>query len=370
VRRIRQVKVCFLSLSAYPTLTNKNLGYAGGAEVEQICLGQELTNHGFDVCFVTYSSGHKLNENASKIEIIETYNRNRASKLNILRKLQALFRALKKANADIYFHESGSIGVLPLFCLLNMKKFVYRIPSDSVVLSKPLSGRYSFTKRVMDILETKTADVVIAQTLFQKRLLKERFKVESSVIKNGFSIPKLIDKKSQPPIVLWVGSISSVKRPHLFLELAKSIPSAHFEMIGGKGEPTQLYQEIEMVARKLSNLRFYGFVPYDKINNFFRRASIFVNTSILEGFPNTFIQAWANYNPVVSLNVDPDDIIQKQKLGFHSNTFKQLISDVISLLNNRELAETMGKNGREYVEKEHDIRLTVRKYIEVFDKIL
>jgi glycosyltransferase involved in cell wall biosynthesis len=370
MRRVRPVRVCFLSLAAYPTLTNKNLGYAGGAEVEQVCLGQELINHGYDVCFVTYSSGHNLNENAGKIEIIETYDRNRASKLDILRKLQALFLALKKANADIYFHESGAIGVLPIFCCLNMKKFVYRIPSDSVVLSKPLSGRYSFYKKVVDMLEIKTADAVTAQTFFQKRMLKERFKIESFVINNGFSIPKIMDNKSLPPIVLWVGSISSVKRPHLFLELAKSLPYARFEMIGGKGEPAQLYNEIEMIARKLPNLRFYGFLPYGKINDFFSRAAIFVNTSIIEGFPNTFIQAWANYIPVVSLNVDPDGIIQKRKLGFHSNTFKQLISDVTTLLEDGGLRHSMGNNARAYVEKEHDIKQTVRKYIQIFDKIL
>jgi glycosyltransferase involved in cell wall biosynthesis len=96
----------------------------------------------------------------------------------------------------------------------------------------------------------------------------------------------------------------------------------------------------------MPNLKFYGFIPFHKIDEYFRKASIFVNTSRIEGFPNTFIQAWAHRVPVVSLTVDPDGIIQNEKLGFRSGTFKQLISDVITLLNDEKLRTSLGGNAR------------------------
>ncbi|MEM2129068.1 MAG: glycosyltransferase family 4 protein [Candidatus Bathyarchaeia archaeon] len=368
---MHHMKICFLSLNSYPLLTGKNLGYVGGAEVEQVHLARELLDHGYDVYFITYHYGLNRIENVDGIKVIKTYEREKSDQISVLLKYMSIWSSLKKANADIYFHEAGSTGVLALFCCMSRKKFVYRIPSDAIVISKPLSGNYSFNAKIMNVLEIKRADIVVAQTNFQKRILKQRFNVKSVVIKNGLMIPRVNCKKQSPPTVLWVASISSVKRPHLFVELAKSIPHARFEMVGGKtAEEPKLYDQISAATRKLLNFRFHGFVPYHKVDEYFEKASIFVNTSSTEGFPNTFIQAWMHYTPVVSLNVDPDGIIRNEKLGFCSGTFKQLVSDVTSLLEDEKLRKSMGENGRKYVEREHDIRKIVKKYIKIFREIL
>jgi glycosyltransferase involved in cell wall biosynthesis len=364
------MKLCFLSLNSYPTLTEKNLGYAGGAEVEQVHLAKELVRRGYTVCFVTYYYGRSQIENIDGIDIIKTYDRQKSSDVSVLSKYSSIWSALKKADANIYFHEAGSTGILPVFCYINGKKFVYRIPSDAVVLERSLSGNYRFNKKLADLLEIKRADVVIAQSKFQQRILKNRFKVESCVIKNGLILPIVNSEKPVPPVVLWVGSISTVKNPELFVKLAKSLPNLRFEMVGGRGEPFQLYDEIAAAAEKLPNFKFHGFVPYNKVNEYFWKTSIFVNTSSIEGFPNTFIQAWANNAPVVSLKVDPDHIIQNEKLGFCSGTFEQLSSDVTSLLENEALRKIMGENGRRYVEREHDIREVVKSYVAIFANLL
>ena len=323
------MKMCFLSLNSYPFLTGINLGYAGGAEVQQVHLGKELANRGYDVCFVTYRHGKNQIENVHGIEIVKTYEREKADAgMNSLLKLKSIFSSLKKAKADIYFHSAGSTGVLPLFCFLNSKKFIYRIPSDAVVTGKPLYGNYGFKQKVLDVLEIKRANAVTSQTDFQRKILKERFKVESVVIRNGLTLSYAACQKPSPPVVLWVGSISSVKNPDIFVKLVKSIPDASFEMVGGKTEEYQIYDNIKNATKKLPNFKFCGFVPYHEVDEYFKRASIFVNTSSIEGFPNTFLQAWAHYVPTISLNVDPDGIIQKNKLGFCSKTFKQLVSDV------------------------------------------
>jgi len=44
-------------------LTGKNLGYAGGAEAEQVHLDRELVTKGYYVCFVTYPHSLKETEN-------------------------------------------------------------------------------------------------------------------------------------------------------------------------------------------------------------------------------------------------------------------------------------------------------------------
>lgn len=365
------MKICFLSLNSYPLLAGKNSGYVGGAEVEQVHLARELVAFGYDVYFVVYGIGPSRTEKLTGINAIATYEREKAEKMNALPKYKLIWSSLRKADADVYFHEAGAAGVLPLFCYLNRKKSVYRIPSDAVVLSKHLSGNHSFNRKIVDTFEIKCASIVVAQSDFQKRMLAERFGVEAVVIKNGLTIPEVNHKKREPSTVLWVGSISSVKRPHLFIELAKSIPYARFEIVGGKIEgESQLYEEIAVAARMLPNVQFHGFVPYHNINEYFEKASIFVNTSRIEGFPNTFIQAWAHYTPVASLSVDPDRIIRNEKVGLCSGTFEQLVTDVITLLRNKRLRKTMGEKARKYTEKEHNVRKVVKEYIEIFEHIL
>lgn len=364
------MKVCFLSLDSYPVLTEKNWGHAGGAEIEQVHLGRELAKRGYDVSFVTYYHGIGQVESAQNIEIIKTYDRHGATELDVFRKLRLVWTSLRYAKADVYFHESGAPGMLAFFCYLNRKKFIYRISTDAI-FSEAISGNYDFKKKIADTVEIKAANVVVAQNSFQKEVLRERFKVESVVIKNGLEIPPPGLQKQDPPIVLWVGRISSVKHPQVFVELARAIPHVHFEMIGGRNDgECDLYDEIEREALKLPNLEFRGFVPYHHINGYFRKASLFVNTSSIEGLPNTFVQAWAHYTPIVSLNVDPDSIIQNEKLGFCSGTFRQLVSEVNTLLQDEKLRKTMGENARKYVEREHDVRKVVKVYIEIFNELL
>ena len=63
-------------------------------------------------------------------------------------------------------------------------------------------------------------------------------------------------------------------------------------------------------AARLPNVTMPGAVRYTDSGALVRpRASIFLNTSSIEGFPNTFLQAWIRGVPVVSF-FDPDGLIQ------------------------------------------------------------
>ncbi|MBN2259974.1 MAG: glycosyltransferase family 4 protein [Clostridiales bacterium] len=364
------MNICFLSLNSYPLLTNSNLGYAGGAEVEQVILGKQLNKLGHKVSFITYKHSKNKIENKDGIQIISTYSREKAQEIDFIQKYKLIFSALKRTGADLYFHEAGSTGILPLFCSLHKKKFIHRIASDATVLSKSLAGNYSFKNNLFDIIEMKSADAVISQSKFQQKILFERFKIQSILIKNGLLLPKVISNEHVPSKILWIGSLSLIKNPIIFLELAKAIPQAKFEMIGGRGYPPYLFDKIEIEAKKVANLKFHGFIPHTMVNNYFRDASIFVNTSTTEGFPNTFIEAWGHKIPIVSLNIDPDKVIQNKKLGYKSGTFKKLVSDVTALIENEKLRRTMGENARSYVEKEHDIKQIAKMYMHVFEKVI
>jgi glycosyltransferase involved in cell wall biosynthesis len=149
------------------------------------------------------------------------------------------------------------------------------------------------------------------------------------------------------------------------LELVISITNADFIMIGGPGNDLEFYNKIENKAKQIPNLRFLGFIPFGEIDVYFNKASVLVNTSMFEGFSNTFIQAWMNCVPVITLNSDPDEVVCKYKLGFHSRTFEQLVQDATEIISNKKLRNQMGINGRRYVEKEHNIKLVLENYVQL-----
>ena len=364
-------KICFVDLGAYPLLSGKNTGFAGGASVQQVLLAEELVKYNFEVSFITYTDGKAHIEHIGDIKVIKVYKREDAPSLSFLAKAWHIWRAMKEANADIYFHESGAAGVVSLFCNLTRKKFVRYISSDAEV-DKKMTEYISRIGRLGNWLDIKLADAVIAQSEFQKNLLKQNFGRESLIIRNAFPLSnQKMSEKANPPIVLWVSTIREIKQPELFLKLAKAIPKGSFQIVGGAEDNNPaVYSNVKESSESISNLHFIGFVPFHAIDQYFEQASIFVNTSKYEGFPNTFIQAWLHYVPVVSLNADPDEIICKCKMGLHSKTFNQLVEDVKTLLKDEQLREEMGRNGRHYVEREHDITKIISKYIEVFGQVL
>jgi glycosyltransferase involved in cell wall biosynthesis len=174
-----------------------------------------------------------------------------------------------------------------------------------------------------------------------------------------------VSKKPTTPIVFWAARLDrEIKRPDLFIQLAKLLPSAKFQIAGGR-RSEDYYRTFRVAVDSVPNLDYVGAIPFHQIEQYFANAAIFVNTSPREGFPNTFLQAWGNGIPVVSLNVDPDEIICKYDLGFHSGNFNQMVRDVKLLLQDERLREELGQNGRHYVEREHNIEAIANRYSEV-----
>lgn len=366
-------KICFFALNAYPVFTgifDNKPGEIGGSELQQSLIAKELVKRQCIVSFIVFGNNNSLPEVVDHVNFYKTIKKNfkLTGIFSYLFCLISFWKSMEFADSDIYYQRGAGreTGIVALFCLLKRKKFVFAMSSDMDINGTFYKNAKLYEKLLMYI-GLKSADVIIVQNNFQKVALKEKFNRDSIVIKNIISI-KTLDSRppKKNPFVLWVGTIRPEwKQPELFLKLAKSIPTAKFQMIGGAASDDVYYQRIKKEAEKIPNLEFLGFIPYTQIDRYFAESSVFVNTSTYEGFPNTFLQAWAYSNPVVSLNVDPDEIICNQKLGIHSKTFEKLVFDVNGLLNNETMRMEMGKNGRKYVEEAHDINVIVPKYIEL-----
>lgn len=367
-------KICFCAFNAYPLLSCTNFDFIGGAELQQVLLGKELVKNGYDVSFVVLDYGQKPFEIINEIKIYKTVPEGYtlSGVKSVYSAVKCVWNTLKQADADIYFQMCGGYytGFVALFCLLKRKRLVYHLASDMDVDGTFIKNAKLY-ERTLYNFGIKRADCIIAQSEYQQELLKKNYNQDSIIIKNPYPIEEEVEiSKSTPPVVLWVGTIKPKwKQPDLFLKLANAIPDARFQIVGGSSTNKQFYNKIKEEAEKIPNLEFVGFIPYPNVNKYFNNASILVNTSTSEGFSNTFLQAWAAYTLVVSLNADPDGVLRRYKLGFHSKTFEQMVKDVKTLLKDEKLREEMGNNGRKYIEREHDIKKVVEKYIGIFEEV-
>jgi glycosyltransferase involved in cell wall biosynthesis len=364
-------RICFVSLSSYPLLAAKDMGFVGGAEVLLTQLGKEITKHEFEVSFITYGDGSKRIEYIDNIRVIKVYKRDEIFHLSLPIKVWYFWGALIKADADIYLESPGFPGIVSLFCRLWRRKSVLSVASDLEVMKKPITTNNKFYLTLGHRFNLKLVNTIIVQSEFQRSLLSENFGRESTLIKVPIPLSDTeTPEKPSPPIVLWLATVRPVKQAELLLELARAIPEAKFQMIGGPALGDEPYfNSVQEAARHIPNLDFLGFIPYDRVGPYLEKASILVNTSLSEGFPFTFLQAWAAYTPVVSLNSDPDGVICRHRLGLHSKNFEQMSKDINLLLNNKELREEMGRNSRRYVEQEHDMQKIVTQYVALFRQL-
>ncbi len=370
-------EICIIALGAYPLFLGSADKRIIGPDVHSYLLANEMCGLGIDVSFIVCDDGPPEQITIDDIKIHKIKNAFKNATLNKLFKSVQLMREIRRINADIYYHAGGVPAVVSLACKIFGKKFIYSIASDwqvdsikeNITSGNKYHNTVPYFSWLGNYLDIHLANSIIVQSLSQNLQLLENYKKRSTIIKMSFPLPSDATlTKPCPPIVIWVGSLAPVKQPLLFIQLAQHFPDAQFLMIGGDSTDITLNESVKQHAKGVANLRLLGVVPFNDIDFHYKSASLLVNTSIYEGFPNSFVQAWMHYVPVLSLNANPDNILIKYNMGIVSGNHSRMISDLGRLLEDSYLREKMGQNARNYAESEHDIRANIKKYLDVFDE--
>jgi glycosyltransferase involved in cell wall biosynthesis len=357
----KKIRVCFISPKAYPIFNPQVESVFGGAEVDTYMIATELAkDRGFDVSFIVADYGQPQKEVRENVRILKSLN----FKQNPLTGAREIWKALKRADADIYMMKTASAGV-PLvqhFCRKYNKRFIYKTAHQrecdgSYLRQHPMLGRL-FARSL------KKAARVITQNQQDQDNLKQRFNIDSIVIANGHRIAE--STESEKEMILWVGRSTAVKGPRRFLELAKALPQEPFVMICQRATGDTVYDDLKANAAKIDNVQFIERVPFGEVDHYFEKAKIFVNTSDSEGFPNTFIQACKASTAILSYAVNPDQFLDEQRCGMCCNTdMSTLITQLRKLLKD-DLFKQFGRNGKKYVNEKHNIQTIIESYKAIF----
>jgi glycosyltransferase involved in cell wall biosynthesis len=166
----------------------------------------------------------------------------------------------------------------------------------------------------------RNADKIICQTEYQKEMLHNDFDREAEVVRMpsaGFVRAIQEDENVNKPRkhILWVGRFSEEKRLEYFLEVAQLLPELTFDVVGDSNFDNDNYADnLKEWANRIPNVVLHGRVPHEELGVFFASSLLLCSTSVYEGFPNTYLEAWSVGLPVVT-TFDPDSVVANYGLG-------------------------------------------------------
>jgi glycosyltransferase involved in cell wall biosynthesis len=363
------MKICFISLFSY-TLFNKEANVLfGGSEVQLYNIGCELAkNSGIKVSFIVGNFGQNKIEFNGNVRIIRSIKvKNRASIFSKIFSVILQFYYLRKVNADVYVKRAAGPEVffIALYSRILSRKFIYMTAHEI-----DCSGEYIRKNGIAGMLYKlglKWSNVVITQTKEQCRMLKEKHDIDSIVMRSGYYIPEKNTHKKEE-FILWVARLENWKCPDIFIEIAKKFPKERFVMIAPISSDKIYAENIKREAIK-NNIEFIPGLSLAEVDNYFKNAKLFVNTSAYEGFPNTFIQASMHGVPILSMGVNPDNIINEYGIGFFANNnFQKLIGFIDEILTNKAMYEKISDNAYAYAKNNHNIEALSKELEIVINK--
>jgi len=366
--------ICFVSLENFATLVDdQKYGRIGGAEIQQAIIGRELARRGYPVSFITLDHGQDDEMEIDGMRIIKAYDPNVG--IRMLRflhpRLTSLWRAMRRADADIYYQRTGDsiTGIVAAFCRRHRRKFVYAVAHDYDCMNDP-PLRPARHERFLYHYGLRRAHLVIAQTRTQQKLLRENFGIDSTVIPNcapdfGHCDGDDIEASSRGKKLLWIGSLKPIKQLELLLDVAEQLPDSQFDVVGDGNSESQYVQNLRSRAKTMPNVHLHGAVPHARVNEFYQRAAALICTSSAEGFPNIFLEAWSHGLPVVS-TFDPDNVIVDNGLGKVGHNVPELAAGIRELLDSKKKWRRLSKSAREYYMENHTVDAAMKRFMQVF----
>jgi glycosyltransferase involved in cell wall biosynthesis len=285
-----------------------------------------------------------------------------------------LANALKTIKPDVIYQRVGCgyTGIAAYYARRSGCKFVWHVAHEmevepfNRVVSKNMGFRY-IDKQVLEYGIRHATDIIV-QTRRQQELLKQHYNRTPTVrIENGHPFPREKIAKAKAIEIVWVANLKPWKQPEVFARLARDLEPSHdvrFTMIGSSAWSAERHAEFLRQIENQRNLTYLGGCTQDEVNAALARAHIFVNTSVHEGFPNTFIQAWMRQVPVVTLNVNPDDVLTDKRIGLISNTYEKMKQDIAYLIENPDVRHKMGADAQTYAFATYSMK-NIDKVIEV-----
>lgn len=346
---------------------------SGGAELQTVMLAAALAKHGRSVAHIVLPLETKVTTLPAQVDLVQ---RRPFADGSGLRKQVAeigrVWAALAAADARVYVLRSSwaALGVVAAFCVLRRRRLVWASASDLDF------GSFFFRGRRVELelfrFGVRRADLAVVQTEVQAELYRAEFGRRRRMVRIP-SFARLAEpSRRTPDAFLWTGRCEEYKAPMAYVELARSLPEAHFWMIPKFVEEHAAHgRQVEAAAAELPNLELLPARPHAELMRLVERSVAIVNTSPAEGMPNTFLEAWARGIPVLTLAFDPDDRVAREGLGVAAGgSPERFAQGGRTLWEGRANRAELSEHVREVLERTHGPEVVGERWATALDGLL
>lgn len=359
------MKICLICVEIFAW------GKYGGFGRSTRMIGRELVKRGHQVTAVVPRRGEqKPEEDLDGIRVLGFERQNPFASINLYR----------RADADIYHSQEPSFGTyLAQYAMPDRKhiitfrdtrdrkdwwiEFLYPSKSKLQVLSNIL---YEDNFLVTRAVRNAGGLFAASQMLIPKA--KKKYQISKEISFLPSPVPLWGDiKKSDTPLVCFLGRFDRRKQPQIFFALAKEFPDVHFIAIG-TGQDVSWQNELEKEFSLQENLEFVGFIDQFQgrgLAEILGRSWILVNTSAREGLPTSFIEAAGHQCAILSA-INPDGFSSEYGCYVQDGDFARGLTLLLEFDSWRE----KGMKGYRYVSNLFALDIAMETHLDVYKKIL
>ena len=345
-----------------------NLELGGAERVMSVLANQMILNNHVEIILLTKDEiFYNLND---KIKIHQLDFENKGKIQKIISEIKTFIQLRKiikknKPNVVLSFLTKYNIFVLLATSFLNVKVFV----SDRCNPRRNVGFIQNFLRNNL----YKKADGIIAQTQLAKEILSKNtgnknIKIIHNPISNITAFPYLEREK----IILNIGRLIRVKGQEKLIESFIQLNRKDWKLIilGDGPQKNNLEQKIKELNAE-NNVILMGAVK--NIEEYLAKSSIFVFSSLSEGFPNALAEAMISGLPCISFDCEagPSEIIENNVNGIlvEVNNYTLLKDKIELLMDNLELRNKLASNAPLIREKLNEIYIT-NEYLNFFNSTI
>ena len=226
----------------------------------------------------------------------------------------------------------------------------HRLENASLIGKIKIHMKNILFKR-LDYLAAQKYTKILGISKEIKRRIKRDYHRESEVFYPGVD-PEKYGAGKYGDYILSVTRMVSAKRPKMIAESMRYVKNKKVKMIFvGAGPDKELIQEM---AKKIPNIEIKGFVSEKELGGLYSNCLAAIYVPINEDYGYAPIEAGVSGKATIGVNEGGlKETIVDGKTGFLINgvTPQKIAEKIDLLINNKKLAEKMGKAAKEYCKK-------------------